>query len=312
MIFHLMNLIEHFVRMFVIWVTNFLPVKVIKDEKGVPFLYRYHLFALTTDGPGMCIHHFVKSDPDRGYHDHPWANAMSFILCGNYEERLLNLEDKKTYETHKRDRFSFNYLSGSNNFHRVMIGENKDAWTLFMFSKRAKTWGMIGLDGQYKSMSTTVVDQDGGWWHNVGTGYGINNHVDHPGKVIATVDIIVQAESKVLLIKRGKDPYKSKWAFPGGRIERKDDDIITAAKRELLEETNLSIPLKYYKTIGNALRDPRGFGITNVFSSCLSKIPSVTKAGDDAVDFNWFPLDELPEMGFDHKKILEEFKAKNA
>lgn len=301
------DFIEQFVRILVIWFTNFLSVKVIRDDKGVPFLYRYHLFALTSDGPGMCIHRFVKSDPDRGYHDHPWSNAVSFILCGGYEERILNLEDKKTYTVHERNRFTFNYLSGQDNFHRVMIAPNRDAWTIFMFSQRAKTWGMIGLDGEYNAMSTSVVDQDGGWWHNVGKGFGINHHVKHEGNVVATVDSIVTHDDKILLIKRGKDPYKDHWAFPGGRIEQKDKDIEAAAKRELKEETNLDIPLKYYKTIGNSTRDPRGFCLTNIFICELDEYPSNVKAGDDAVDYEWFPLDDLPPMAFDHKKILTDF-----
>lgn len=300
------DFIEKLVRIVVIYLTNLLPVKVIRDDKGVPFLYRYHLFALTKDGPGMCIHRFVKSDPDRGYHDHPWSNAMSFILCGGYEERILD-SDNITYKTYYRDRFTFNHLSGKNNFHRVMIKEQCDAWTIFMFSKRAKTWGMIDLNGKYNAMSTTVIDQDGGWWHNVQKGLGVTHHLKHDGNVIATVDSIVICKEKVLLIKRGKDPFKDKWAFPGGRIEQKDKNIEAAAKRELSEETHLDIPLKYYKCVGNSTRDPRGFCLTNIFSANLDEIPPGVKAGDDAVDYEWFSLSDLPDMAFDHKQILEGF-----
>ena len=78
----ILDFIESCIRWLIVFITDFLPVKVIRDERGTPFLYRYHLFTLGYDGPGLCIHHFVKSDPDRGYHDHPWSSAMSFILCG--------------------------------------------------------------------------------------------------------------------------------------------------------------------------------------------------------------------------------------
>lgn len=300
----ILDLIESWVRMFVAWFTNFLPVKVIRDDDGRPFLYRYHLFALTNDGPGMCIHRFVKSDPDRGYHDHPWKRSMSFILSGGYEERVLNLTDRKSYQTYQRNRFTFNYLKGENNFHRVMLEEGKDAWTIFMFAKRNKTWGMIDLDGNYNSMSTKVMDTDGGWWNTAGTGYGVNNHIVHTGKVVATVDIVVLADSKVLLIKRGKDPYKDCWAFPGGRVEQKDNDLKEAARRELMEETSLDVPMEFVKTVGNNTRDPRGFCITNVFVAKLDTVPDGVKAGDDAVDYKWFSLDDLPEMAFDHMEIL--------
>ena len=232
------DFVEYYLSCLIIWITNFLPVKVIRDDKGVPFLYRYHLFTLGYDGPGLCFHRFVKSDPERGYHDHPWSKAVSFILTGGYEERILN-PDKLTYQTHWRPRFFFNYLDGEKSFHRVMIEEGKDAWTLFAFSKRSKIWGMVNLEGEYYPMSKTIEDNDGGWWNNVDKGYSIDNHIQYKGNVIATVDIIVRYENEILLIKRGKEPYKNSWAFPGGRIEQKDKDIMATAKRELKEETNL-------------------------------------------------------------------------
>lgn len=299
------DFIEKWLRVFIIWFTNFLPVKVIRDERGVPFLYRYHLFSLTKDGPGMCIHRFVKSDPDRGYHDHPWNRSMSFILCGKYDERIYDKNEPDNYKTYTRNRFTFNYLDGVKTFHRVMVEEGKDVWTLFGFQKRSKTWGMISLGGEYKPMSTQVSDQDGGWWKFVIKGLGLHKRLNHKGNVSATVDSVIIAENKILLIKRGKSPYKEKWAFPGGRIEQKDTDILSAANRELKEETQLQdIPLLYVKTVGNNTRDPRGFCLTNVFMAKLDKIPEV-KAGDDAIDYDWFDLNDLPDMAFDHKEILE-------
>ena len=300
----LANFIEKYIRIIIVFITNYLPVKVIRDDKGVPFLYRYHLFSFGKDGPGMCIHRFVKSDPERGYHDHPWKRSLSFILCGKYDERIL-LSDRINYKTHARNRWIFNYLNGVDTFHRVMVDEGKDVWTLFAFQKRSKTWGMVSLEGKYQAMSKTVTDQDGGWWNIVGKGLGIHSHVEHPGRVIATVDIVIIAESKVLLIKRGKEPFKDCWALPGGRIEQRDENIITAAYRELREETHLTdIALEYLKTIGNNTRDPRGFCLTNVFIARLAKIPDNVKAGDDAVDYRWFDLNELPNMAFDHKNII--------
>jgi 8-oxo-dGTP diphosphatase len=296
---------------------------VIRDERGIPFLYRYHLFTFGYDGPGLCIHHFVKSDPDRGYHDHPWSSALSFILCGGYEERIVNSasaiiesdrnnrSDTKipSFDVYQRNRWNFNYLDGVKNFHRVIIPENGDAWTLFGFRGRSKTWGMINLEGKYYPMSTQISDADGGWWNLVGNGYSLHNHLDLVGKVIATVDCVIIAESKVLLIKRGKEPHKDKWAFPGGRIEQTDENILSAAIRELKEETHLqNVELKYIKTIGNNSRDPRGFCLTNVFLAQLDKIPCGVRAGDDAVDYTWFSIyDGLPEMAFDHKEILQTF-----
>lgn len=298
-----------------------MPVKVIRDDNGVPFLYRYHLFALTNNGPGMCIHHFVKSDPDRGYHDHPWKKSLSFILYGGYNERILN-RDTNDYKTLERKRWTFNNLKGENVFHRVMLDEGQDTWTLFAFQKRSKTWvrssraptlqskiaeGMVSLDGEYKPMSMNIYDQDGGWWNHVMKGLGVHSHLEHDGKVIATVDIVVIANNAILLIKRGKDPYKGCWALPGGRIEQKDENLLAAACRELKEETALEgIDLQLVKTIGNNYRDTRGFCVTTVFLAKLESMPekNLVRAGDDAVDYMWFSINDLPEMAFDHKQII--------
>lgn len=300
------DFVELWLRAFIIFITNYLPVKVIRDDQGIPFLYRYHIFKWGNDGAGICLHHFVLSDPERGYHSHPWSKATSFILCGGYEERILkNKESVNDYITYNRPRFTFNYLDGVN-FHRVMIPEGRDAWTLFFFPKRSKTWDMVDLNGECKPMSTQISDTDGDWPSKVGKGLSIHSHLDHPGKVIATADVIVIAEDKVLLIKRGKEPFKNCWAFPGGRIEQKDTDILAAATRELKEETKLTdIPLKYVTTVGNNKRDPRGFCITSVFISKLDKIPTNVRAGDDAIGYNWFNLNNLPDMAFDHREILD-------
>jgi ADP-ribose pyrophosphatase YjhB (NUDIX family) len=336
------NNVENSVRWLVTKVTDRLPVKVIRDDRGVPFLYRYHLFTWGNDGPGLCIHHFVKSDPERGYHDHPWKRGLSFILCGGYEERILNStgENEFTwYTVHKRNRWTFNWLNGVDNFHRVMIPENKDAWTLFAFSSRCKTWGMISLDGEYHPMSQQVSDADGGWWNTVQKGEGVHNHLEHPGKVIATVDIIVtyyckstchmlsslkpdkviktdNSGYKVLFIKRGKEPFKGKWALPGGRIEQKDATLVDAALRELKEETGITVndpnKLEFVTTVGNSTRDPRGFCLTNVFHLHLDRCPKNVKAGDDAVDYQWSYISSTKtrkDIAFDHKEIISSFLA---
>jgi len=295
--------IELVIRWLIVSITNYLPVKVIRDDNGVPFLYRYHILALTNDGPGICIHHFVKSDPDRGYHNHPWKRSLSFILAGRYSERIVDRDTMK-YDTYERNRFHFNYLNGES-FHRVMLGDEEDTWTLFFFGKRSKTWEMISLDGELVKMSNTIEDTDGGWWNLVIKGLGIHSHLKHDGNVIATVDNIILDNEKVLLIKRGKEPYKNYWALPGGRIEQKDDDIISAAKRELKEETNLDdIELEYVTTVGNNTRDPRGFCISNVFIGKLPEIHNHIKAGDDAVDYMWADINNLPDMAFDHADLI--------
>ncbi len=312
-------------------ITDNIPVKVIRDDKGVPFLYRYHILSLSDNGPGLCFHRFVKSDPDRGYHDHPWERSVSFILCGKYDERVL-ARDKTTFEERTFNRWSFNHLDGIKTFHRVMIEEGEEVWTIFAFGSRSKTWGMKGLDGTFKQMSKTIKDTDGGWWRTASKGLNLSEHLPNIGNVISTVDVIIckRESNSVLLIKRGKNPFKGSWALPGGRIEEHDKTILSAAKRELFEETNIKdIDLKYFKTIGNNTRDPRGFCLTNIFYGYLldhdepeeetsDRYDTITKkqarncirAGDDAVDYAWFNVGNLPELAFDHAEIISSFLEK--
>lgn len=154
--------IESWIRTFIIFITNYLPVKVIRDENGVPFLHRYHIFSLTNDGPGIYIHHFLKSDERGQFHNHSWLKSFSFILCGGYKEEILK-ECKTDYYTIDRPRWTFNFLDGVKTYHRVMLPDNGDAWTLFFYQKRKQVWGMYNLKGEYKPMSDQIADKDGDW-----------------------------------------------------------------------------------------------------------------------------------------------------
>jgi 8-oxo-dGTP diphosphatase len=127
-----------------------------------------------------------------------------------------------------------------------------------------------------------------------------------------TVDIILltnEETPRVLLIKRKNEPFQNKWAFPGGFLDV-DETLENAAQRELQEETYLNnTNLKQFKTYSEVNRDPRGRTISTVFWSIINKEKiSKVKAGDDASAAKWFPLNELPELAFDHNIIISEFK----
>jgi 8-oxo-dGTP diphosphatase len=122
---------------------------------------------------------------------------------------------------------------------------------------------------------------------------------------MVTVDAVVFDISgdrpKILLIKRGNEPFKGQWAFPGGFVEM-DEELETAAVRELAEETGLtSVKLEQLHTFGKCGRDPRGRNITIVFIGITKN--SKIKSGDDAADARWFSIDDLPQMGFDHNDV---------
>lgn len=129
---------------------------------------------------------------------------------------------------------------------------------------------------------------------------------DYPMPAV-TVDIIVLKKSgQLLLIKRKNDPFKDKWAFPGGYVE-KDEPLICAAMRELKEETGIdNSNLIQFEAVGDPGRDPRGWTITVVYYLTVDE-DVVGKAGDDAADVRWFSVNELPEAAFDHKEIFERF-----
>lgn len=108
---------------------------------------------------------------------------------------------------------------------------------------------------------------------------------------------------KVLLIERGIDPYKGCWAFPGGFLNM-DESAEQGALRELKEETGLTgAYIEQFQTFSEPNRDPRERIITIAFYA-LVKIQEV-KGGDDAKSAKWFGLNEMPELAFDHKQILE-------
>lgn len=114
-------------------------------------------------------------------------------------------------------------------------------------------------------------------------------------------------ETLILLIRRGKEPFKNKWALPGGFIEM-GELLEEACKRELLEETGIKVEkMIQFKTYDDIDRDPRHRTISVVFTAELDYQIEV-EGGDDAVQADWFPLYNLPELAFDHEKILVDFK----
>ena len=106
----------------------------------------------------------------------------------------------------------------------------------------------------------------------------------------------------VLLVQRGIDPYKGRWAFPGGFLKM-DEDAPTGALRELQEETGLTEAfIEQLGAFSAVERDPRERVITIAFYALVRK--SEVKGGDDAADARWFPVTDVPPLAFDHDHIL--------
>jgi 8-oxo-dGTP diphosphatase len=119
-----------------------------------------------------------------------------------------------------------------------------------------------------------------------------------------TIDGAILKDGKILLIKRKNEPFKGKWALPGGFVkygERVEDAVI----REVKEETSLITKIKDVVGIySDPNRDPRGHTVTIVF--LLDITSGKLKAEDDADDVKFFNLNKLPDLSFDHDIIIKD------
>ncbi len=127
----------------------------------------------------------------------------------------------------------------------------------------------------------------------------------YPHPAVATDCVIFGFDGvklKVLLVERGGEPYKGMWAFPGGFL-RMDETAEQGALRELKEETDLSpYYIEQFHCFSDPHRDPRERVLSIAFLA-LVKIAEV-KGGDDAAQAEWFSMDEIPQLAFDHDHIL--------
>lgn len=120
-----------------------------------------------------------------------------------------------------------------------------------------------------------------------------------------TVDIIIwnQTDCELVLIERKNKPYG--WALPGGFVDQ-GESLETAAIREAKEETNLKCELIcQFHTYSDPNRDTRFHTISTVY---IAHGEGELKGLDDAKEAKWFGLDQLPDLAFDHRKILMDFQ----
>jgi 8-oxo-dGTP diphosphatase len=127
----------------------------------------------------------------------------------------------------------------------------------------------------------------------------------HPA---VTVDCVVfgldGGALKVLLIQRALEPFKGAWALPGGFIKM-DEDLETGARRELEEETGVTqLYLEQLGAYGAPGRDPRERVITVAWFAIVNLFEHKVQPATDAVAADWFAVDKLPQLAFDHATIL--------
>jgi 8-oxo-dGTP diphosphatase len=128
-------------------------------------------------------------------------------------------------------------------------------------------------------------------------------------KAWITVDMsifsVVQNELKILLVKRNTDPYRRRFALPGGFVYE-GEGLDEAAARELYEETNVkNIFLKRLHPFGNPKRDPRGRVVTISYLAIISPEKADIRRRKDT-EAEWLAVHELPKLAFDHNEIVDD------
>lgn len=133
--------------------------------------------------------------------------------------------------------------------------------------------------------------------------------MNYTSKIFLTVDVVLFRKNndanEILLIQRLNEPFKDHWALPGGFVDEYED-LETAAKRELFEETDIKLfQVKQIKAYGDPKRDPRSHTVSIAFLGEIDNLAEA-KAKDDAKSVQWFPIDELPVLAFDHAEIIRD------
>lgn len=127
----------------------------------------------------------------------------------------------------------------------------------------------------------------------------------YPHPAVATDCVIFGFDGmnlKVLLVERGLEPYKGRWAFPGGFLKM-DESAEKGARRELKEETGLEAAyMEQLRAFSDPGRDPRERVISIAYLA-LVKLQEV-QGGDDAAQARWFAMDRIPPLAFDHDAIM--------
>jgi len=124
-----------------------------------------------------------------------------------------------------------------------------------------------------------------------------------------TVDCVVfgfdGGELKVLLIQRGLEPFKGRWALPGGFV-RLDETLDEAARRELYEEAGLTnVFLEQLYSFSAVERDPRERVVSVAHYALVKLSDHHAKAATDAANAQWFAVSKVPKLAFDHDEILK-------
>ncbi len=116
-------------------------------------------------------------------------------------------------------------------------------------------------------------------------------------------DGILIEGNRILLIRRGREPFKGEWGVPGGRIED-DETAEQCLVREMKEETGLDVePVKLVGIYSDPLRDPR---LIIAAAYLVKRTGGEVRGGDDAAEAGWYELDKMPPLCTDHGRMVKD------
>lgn len=164
------------IRTLLLKLSDRLPARPIKGDNGEPYLERY--FIARAFGCDLYLHRFLDSDPDRGYHNHPWKFAASLILSGRYLEHIWSPDAVAIERWRNPGRLA---AFGSRHLHRVILPEGEpECWTLFLAGPRLDTgtnsgWGFLRLFDSAGGFAAWTFQphhgsQERQWWKTAPTG----------------------------------------------------------------------------------------------------------------------------------------------
>jgi hypothetical protein len=146
-------------RQFLAWIASKLDYLVIKRPDGPEYLIRYFI-RRGHDRWSLYLHHFIGSDPDVP-HNHPNDLGVGLILTtGYWEDRYTSTAPPLQIERKWVRPFSINVIR-HDTFHRVVLDNGRDVWTLFFRTGRNKGWGFKQADGMYTPAHETGPLSDG-------------------------------------------------------------------------------------------------------------------------------------------------------
>lgn len=153
------------------------------------------------------------------------------------------------------------------------------------------------------------------YYENIGNSVTVMFNMDKKyDKPSVAVDIVIftihEKKIKVLLVKRGIEPFKDSWALPGGFVNKKTDDSLEdTAIRELKEETGADVQyIEQLATFGNSKRDPRDWTISVTYFALMPYEQIKLESGSDASEAKWWTVQTntvKTKLAFDHKNILK-------